>query len=204
MIWKSFLVAIALVCTPFGPTLAWAACTYSLSADGVQSEWTAFKFTSKAPVKGNFSETSLEGPREATTLTALAEGLSMKIVGKSVKTGNPGRDATVSAFFFSFMKDGGNITGKATKVEGDDSKGTVHIDITMNGETRDVPFAYTISKDGAVAAKASIDILDFRMQPAFNQIHKACEGQHTGDDGISKTWTQVDLSLQGNYTSNCS
>jgi polyisoprenoid-binding protein YceI len=203
MIWKPFLVAMALASTSMGATFAHAECTYNLNADGVQAEWTAFKFTSKAPVKGNFADTTLEGPREAKTLTALAGGLSMKIVGKSVKTGNPGRDATVAGFFFAFMKDGGNITGKATKVEGDDTSGTVHIDITMNGETRDVPFAYTIGKDGTVAAKASIDILDFRMKPAYDQIHKACEGQHTGDDGISKTWTQVDLALRGNFTSNC-
>ena len=203
MLWKSSFVAIALACAPLAATAAHAECTYALEKQGVQAEWTAFKFTSKAPVKGTFADTTLEGPQTARTLTALAEGLSMKIVGKSVKTGNPGRDATVAGFFFSFMKDGGNISGKATRVEGDDSAGTVHIDITMNGQTRDVPFAYKIGKDGSVAATASIDILDFRMQPAYDQIHKACEEQHTGDDGISKTWTQVDLSLTGRFTSSC-
>ena len=203
MLWKSSFVAIALACAPLAATAAHAECTYALEKQGVQAEWTAFKFTSKAPVKGTFADTTLEGPQTARTLTALAEGLSMKIVGKSVKTGNPGRDATVAGFFFSFMKDGGNISGKATRVEGNDSAGTVHIDITMNGQTRDVPFAYKIGKDGSVAATASIDILDFRMQPAFDQIHKACEEQHTGDDGISKTWTQVDLSLTGRFTSSC-
>ena len=203
MIWKSLLIAITLAAAPVAANVAHAECTYALKTDGVQTEWTAFKFTSKAAVKGTFSDSTLEGPQSATTLTALAEGLSMKIIGKSVKTGNPGRDATVAGFFFGFMKDDGNITGKATRVEGNDSAGTVHIDITMNGETRDVPFAYTISKDGSVAANASIDILDFRMQPAYNQIHKACEEQHTGDDGISKTWTQVDLSLKGSFTTNC-
>ena len=203
MLWKSSFIAIALACAPLATTAAHAECTYALEKEGVQAEWTAFKFTSKAPVKGTFADTTLEGPKTARTLTALAEGLSMKIVGKSVKTGNPGRDATVAGFFFSFMKDGGNISGKATRVEGNDSAGTVHIDITMNGQTRDVPFSYKIGKDGSVAATASIDILDFRMQPAFDQIHKACEEQHTGDDGISKTWTQVDLSLTGRFTSSC-
>ena len=81
--------------------------------------------------------------------------------------------------------------------------GIFSVDRSVAHTTRDVPFAYKIGKDGSVAATASIDILDFRMQPAFDQIHKACEEQHTGDDGISKTWTQVDLSLTGRFTSSC-
>lgn len=180
-----------------------AECTWKVAADGVKAEWTAFKFTSKAPVKGHFGDTQLDGPREAKTLTALAEGLSMKLAGKSVQTGNPGRDATIAAFFFGFMKDGGAISGKATRVEGDDRKGTVHIDVTMNGTTRDVPFAYTIDENGAVSANASIDMLDFAMQAAHAQLHKACGEQHTGEDGVSKTWTQVDLALTGQVESNC-
>ena len=203
MNWKTLAIAVTLISATICPNQAMAECTYSLAESGVRAGWTAFKFTNKAAVQGNFSDAQLSGPREAGTLTGLAEGLSMLIAGKSVKTGNPGRDATVAGFFFGFMKDGGQIRGRATRVEGDDTKGTVHIDITMNGETRDIPFAYTIDKEGLVNATASIDILNFRMQPAFDQIHKACEEQHTGDDGISKTWTQVDLSLQGSFTTNC-
>lgn len=180
-----------------------AKCTYSLSEEGVKAEWTAFKFTSKAGVKGHFADTRLEGPREAATLTALAEGLSMQIDGKSVKTGNPGRDVTITTFFFGFMKNGGAISGKATRVEGNDKNGKVHIDVTMNGVTRDVPFDYTITPEGGVQANASVDMLDFGLQGAHEQIHKACEQQHTGEDGISKTWTQVDLALSGRFISNC-
>ena len=202
MMRRILLGAAAAVLLLQAPTAS-AKCTYSLSKEGVKAEWTAFKFTSKAGVKGHFADTELTGPREAATLTALAEGLSMQIVGKSVKTGNPGRDVTISTFFFSFMKDGGAISGKATSVDGDDAKGKVHIDVTMNGVTRDVPFDYTIAKDGAVQATASIDMLDFGLEGAHEQIHKACEQQHTGEDGISKTWTQVDLALSGRFDSNC-
>lgn len=203
---KQISVVIILVVSVFllAPTTSGAACTYSIAPDAVSVEWTAFKFTSKAPVKGHFGDASLAGPREAKTLTSLAEGLTMKLRGKSVLTGNPARDVTISTFFFALMKDDGDIEGRATKVEGDDKKGTIHIDVTMNGHTRDVPFSYSIGEDGKVSAAASIDMLDFQLGGAHAQIHKACEEQHIGEDGISKTWTQVDLSLEGKYEANCS
>ena len=55
----------------------------------------------------------------------------------------------------------------------------------------------------AVAATATIDILDFRMKAAYEQLHRACGEQHTGDDGVSKTWTTVDLRLTGQLKSDC-
>ncbi|MFP6663416.1 MAG: YceI family protein [Deltaproteobacteria bacterium] len=204
MNWKRFSIPATLaLLLALAPRPAVAECTYSVAPNGVAAEWTAFKTTSKAPVKGHFSETMLEGPHQARTLTALAKGLRMKITGKSVKTGNPGRDVTIASFFFAFMKDGGAIEGQATKVEGDDKKGILHIDVTMNGQTRDVPFAYTISDKLVVAATASIDILDFRMKPAYEQLHRACEEKHTGDDGVAKTWTTVDLALAGTILADC-
>ncbi|MEO2168432.1 MAG: YceI family protein [bacterium] len=204
MNWQLFSISAAVAVLVFLlPYPVLAECTYSVAQDGVAAEWTAFKTTSQAPVKGHFSETALKGPRDAKTLTALAKGLRMKLVGKSVKTGNPGRDVTIASFFFAFMKDGGAIEGQATKVDGDDKAGTIHIDVTMNGQTRDVPFDYTISDDLSVAATASIDILDFRMNAAYEQLHKACGELHTGEDGVSKTWTTVDLALTGTVLSNC-
>jgi polyisoprenoid-binding protein YceI len=196
----AFLVTILLVSVS-GP--AGARCTYSVAPDGVKVQWTAFKFTSKQGVSGTFNTMKLSGPMEADTLTSLAEGLSMEIDGKSIESNNPGRNATISEFFFQTFAPSPNITGRVESVEGDDSKGTLKIAITMNGTTRSVPFAYTISDGNAVEAAASIDMLDFALQKSYDSIHLACEEQHTGEDGISKTWTEVDLKLTGTFTSTC-
>ena len=186
------------------PVHAFAECTYSLGDDGVTVHWRAFKLASKAPVNGSFGATSLEGPRTANSWPALAKGLSMKIRGKSVDSGNPARDVTLATFFFGFVKEDGDIKGRVTRVEGDDRRGTVEIAVTLNGQTREIPFAYTIAEDGTVNAKASIDMLAFGMQEAHDQINQACRVQHTGEDGVSKTWTDVDLELRGKLETSCS
>lgn len=199
-------VVSCVCCAVLGGALApaaKAACTYRVAEDAVKVEWTAFKFTEKTGVTGTFNTTTLSGPREAPSLTALAEGLSMKIDGTSIESNNPGRNATISQFFFQKFAPSPEITGTVESVDGDDSKGTLNIAITMNGTTRTVPFTYTISKDHAVTAKAAVDMMDFALQKPFDSIHQACEEQHTGEDGVSKTWTDLELALSGTFEKSC-
>lgn len=181
-----------------------AACTYSVSKDAVKVEWTAFKLTEKVGVTGTFNTTALSGPTQSDSLTALAKGLSMKIDGASIESNNPGRNVTISQFFFQKFSPSPEISGKVENVDGDDTKGTLNIAITMNGTTKTVPFAYTISKDHEVEATATIDMMDFALQKPFDSLHMACEEQHTGKDGVSKTWTEVGLKLSGKFAASCS
>ncbi len=198
----SLFAACALLAGPLGG-LAKAACTYSVGKDAVKVEWTAFKLSEKLGVTGTFNTTSLSGPTSAASLVDLAKGLSMKIDGTSIESANPGRNATISQFFFQVFAPSPEITGKVESVEGDDSKGTLQIAVTMNGTTKTVPFAYTVSADHAVEATATIDMMDFALQKAFDSLHAACEEQHTGEDGVSKTWTDVGLKLSGKFAESC-
>ena len=179
------------------------ACTYSVGENPIQVEWTAFKFTKKQGVTGTFNTTSLSGPREADSLTALARGLSMEIDGTSIESNNPGRNVTISQFFFQIFAPSPDIVGRVVQVEGDDQSGKLDVAISMNGTTKTVPFKYTISDRHEVEATAKIDMMDFALQKAFDSIHLACETQHTGEDGVSKTWTDVDLKLTGRFEESC-
>jgi len=69
--------------------------------------------------------------------------------------------------------------------------------------TRVVPFAYTVTPAGEVTAKGSIDMLDFALKDAHDSIHQTCEELHKGQDGVSRTWTDVDLTLTGKFTKSC-
>jgi polyisoprenoid-binding protein YceI len=180
-----------------------AACTYSLTPGGVKVEWTAFKFTSKTGVSGTFNTARLDGPTSAATLTDLARGLAMEIDGASIESGDPARNATVSEFFFQQFKPDAKISGQAVEVAGDDKSGTVKIKITLNGTSQVVPFAYTIGDQGKVEAKGSIDMMDFALRGPYDTLHKACEEKHIGPDGVSKTWTAVDIKLTGAYEESC-
>ena len=193
----------AAACLAISASQARAECTYTLDPASVKLQWTAFKFTNKTGVSGGFNKVKLTGNASAKTLSDLAKGLHMEIDGTSIESGDPARNATVSEFFFQQFKPNGTITGEAVEVTGDDKTGVVKIKIGMNGTSQVVPFAYTIGAQGAVEAKGTIDMLAFSLKAAYDTLHKACEEKHVGPDGVSKTWTTVDLKLTGSYAEKC-
>ena len=138
-------------------------------------------------------------------LAELMKGLSFSADGSIVSTGNPGRDATIQEFFFGKLNPPFQVSAAAETVQGDEKQGAVTIKITMNSKTQVLPFTYTgDSAAGTLEAKGSIDILQqFGGQAAFDSLHQACESLHTGEDGVSKTWSSVDLKLSGKYSKNC-
>ncbi len=189
---------------PTRPTLAAAEdCTWSVAPDAVKVEWTAFKFTNKTGVTGTFTTSTLSGPRSADSLVGLAKGLQMTIDGASIESNNPARNVTIRDFFFAKFVPDPKIRGRATAASGDDHRGTIEIEITLNGVSRTVPFAYAIGRDNQVEATASIDLLDFQLDAAHASIHETCQQQHTGEDGVSKTWTTVGIALRGKFTKTC-
>jgi len=180
------------------------ACTYSADTKDVKLVWTAFKFSDKTAVKGRFNQATVAGTPSAKSLAALMQNLSMDIDGASVETDNPARNATIQQFFFAKFSPPSKIHAAVARVSGDDTKGAMTVKITMNGVTRAVPFAYTATADGGFEAKASIDMLQFNLKAAHDSLHQACEDKHKGPDGVSKTWTQVDLLLTGKFKKACS
>jgi len=181
-----------------------AACSYSADPKDIQLTWTAFKFTTKAAVKGHFNKAPVSGTASAKSLAGLMQNLQMDIDAASVETDNPARNATIQQFFFEKFAPASKIHAATSKVVGDDAKGTATIRITMNGVTRAVPFAYTTTPEGTVEAKGSIDLLNFNLKSAFDSLHEACKDKHVGPDGVAKTWTQVDLLLTGKFKKECS
>ena len=179
-------------------------CTYQTDPKAIQMTWTAFKFTEKSAVKGRFNKLQAMGPSSADSLEKLITGLHMDIDGASVETDNPARNATIQQFFFEKFNPAFAIHAMATKLEGDEQKGTLTIHVKMNGVAKEVAFPYTVNAEGLLEAKGTIDMLDFGLQPAFDSLHQACEDLHKGKDGISKTWTQVDLSVSGRFQKSCS
>lgn len=201
--WRTAVVAFSLGLA-LGPAQAAAeTCTYSVDPNGISLVWTAFKFTEKTAVNGKFNVRTVSGPTSASSPIELARGLAMEIDGASVETDNPARNATIGEFFFGKLAPSAKIQASVADVKGDEGKGTIDMKIAMNGVTRVVPFAYTATPAGEVTAKGSIDMLDFALKDAHDSIHQTCEELHKGEDGVSKTWTDVDLTVTGKFTKSC-
>jgi polyisoprenoid-binding protein YceI len=181
-------------------------CQWSADFSTFEMQWTAFKTTQKVGVAGSFGQVKVEGPNHHASLAALLKAVraNIQLSPEQIKTGNPARDETLYKTFFSSIK-GQKIEGRIENVKikkGTESEGTFGLKLTLNGKTKNVPFQFAV-QDSKWVANGSIDVLDFGLQSGFEALHQACEVLHKGPDGVSKTWSQVDLKLTAAMVKAC-
>ncbi|NDG85317.1 MAG: hypothetical protein EBX52_09830 [Proteobacteria bacterium] len=184
-----------------------ATCTHSLDSQSLQVNWTAFKTTAKVPVKGSFAEVALLGDLESTQgVPGLLSGLDAEIDlkdEKGIRTGNPARDLTLFKHFFGLFKKSPLMKGEIRSVHGDDHDGSFELHLTLNQKTRPIPMHYRRDAKGAFEATGNLDVLDFGLSGPFEDLHQTCKALHTGNDGISKTWSQVVLKIEARISEKC-
>lgn len=164
---------------------------YSVEAKKTVINWTAYKTTSKVPVKGQFSKLTIENTKKASTTMEALNGLKFSIPISSLFTNDTIRDSKVKKFFFGTLKNTNLISGTITMIN--ESSGSV--DITMNGISQVLPISYLIS-DQMVTIEAIMDLDNWKAQAAIEALNTVCKDLHTGDDGVSKTWSEVKIEVE--------
>ena len=173
-------------------------CNYTYNSESTVVEWTAFKFTEKAPVKGTFNEIKVEALPSAESQKELLESLQFSLSTASVETQNEERNGKIAKLFFGTIQTDA-ITGKMKKIG---EKGTATVEITLNKIARDVPGKYTL-EDGVFTFSSTIDVVDWNATKGINLLNEVCKDLHTGSDGKSKLWSQVDIYFSTKLESDC-
>jgi polyisoprenoid-binding protein YceI len=153
-------------------------------------EWTAFKFTERKGVTGTFRKINIDGMASSEDPKTLIESLSISIPTSSVETENPERNGKISKQFFGTIATE-NITGEVKSL-GKDGKAVIAL--KMNGMSKDVTGDYTLNA-GIFVFKAAIDVVDWNAGNGIAALNAICKEVHTGTDGVSKLWSEVDLSF---------
>lgn len=164
---------------------------YTVEPNTTTINWIAYKTTGKVPVKGQFTKLNIEetNTKAKTALEAL-NNLKFGIPINSLFTKDTIRDGKLRKFFFGTMIDTQNITG--TIHINNETSGTV--DIVMNGISQILPITFVIS-DQTVTLEAIMNLDNWQAQAAIVALNKACNDLHTGEDGISKTWSEVKIEV---------
>ncbi len=173
-------------------------CFYSYNSGTTVLEWTAFKFTEKAPVKGTFNTINITGIEGSDDVKNLIESLSFTIETASVETQNPERNGKIAELFFGTISTP-QITGKVKSLS-DNGKAT--IEIKMNNMKQDVIGDYTL-EEGKFSFTSTIDVMKWNAGKGIESLNTACKDLHTGTDGKSKLWSEVDLSFTTELSSDC-
>ena len=160
-----------------------------INVDATQIGFGAFKTTEKVEVKGWFQSFVIEGVnQEAATWQEAITGAWVTIDVPSIETNDVGRNKKVLEHFFGSTASNELIAAKVLSV---DSTLAV-LEIDFNGLKKPVDFQVELSND-TLNLTATIDVADFDATSAISAINKACEALHKGADGVSKTWSEVNL-----------
>jgi len=144
--------------------------------------WTAYKTTAKIGV--NYG-----------TVTALLDQLEFSIPVSTTNSENEERDGKIVASFFGSMMNTESIAGKFTSVAGNDTSGSIRIEISMNDIAYEVDGTY--AADGnKVTINTSLHLGDWKAEPSVDALNKVCDDLHKGEDGVSKLWPNVDIVIE--------
>lgn len=164
--------------------------SYSYNPESSILEFTAFKFTNRTGVKGTFNEINISGLSKSNDKKELVESLGFNIPTNTVETNDPGRNAKIAEFFFAAINTD-VIEGKVLKLKDD---GGAEVSIKMNGITKTVVGEYVLS-DTQFSFHAKIDVANWNGEKGIVSLNEQCVANHTGEDGILKLWSEVELSF---------
>ena len=162
---------------------------YSIEALTTKVGWTAYKTSEKIAVNGEFTKVNIT-PKKATTAKEVLNGLEFSIPVSSLFSNNEIRDTKLKQFFFGVMANPELLSG--TVVTTTDTNGNATI--TMNGVTNSFPIKYMISGQ-MVTLSGTLNLEDFNATSAIESLNKVCFDLHKGTDGISKTWSDVNIEV---------
>ena len=172
-------------------------CTYTYNEGTSVLEWTSYKTTAKVPVAGSFNSIEVNSISSTDPVEVL-KSISFKINTASVETNNEDRNGKIAEHFFG-TNNTPFITGKVKELRED---GTAVVEIMMNDINIDVEGEYTL--EGAeFSFNSTIDVSTWNGIPGIDALNEICKDLHTGEDGVSKLWSEIGLSFTTKLKSDC-
>lgn len=105
-------------------------------------------------------------------------------------------------YFFGTLSNTEMISGNIVSAKGNNEEGTAMVNLSMNDKTFQQEVNYKI--EGAqVSLMGTIDVGNWNGNDAIAALNKVCDDLHKGEDGISKLWPTVDISIVALLDKSC-
>jgi len=177
-------------------------CVYTLLKDSSSVNWMAFKTTARKGVGGHFDTFNVWLPKNVNSPYDALVGTSFDITTSSVNSGNKERDPKLIKFFFEALSSGDVIKGEIKTADGDKIKGKGIIKLQFNGETKKIDYTYQIDGN-SVVIKTGINLDEWDGSAAVKSLNTECYELHTGKDGVSKLWPDVEIKVVAKLKKQC-
>lgn len=173
-------------------------CFYTYDNATTEFAWTAYKTTEKVAVGGTFNVIDITSDSSSDDAAALIESMKFSIETASVNSANEERDGKIADLFFGTLNTA-SIDGRVKMLK---DNGKAVIEISMNSVKADIEGDYTLV-DGKFTFNTSVEMSIWNAMNGIETLNEACNDLHTGEDGVSKLWSEVALSFSTQLTSDC-
>ena len=175
-------------------------CLLTLDKEGVVVNWTAFKLSERVGVGGTFDSVIVTGVVPNQTIAEAAKTAQFDIYTTSVNSNNPERDWKISNSFFGTMTNTESISGKIISLNQD---GSGSVALTMNGVEKEVEIEWSVSTENRLKLSTAVSVNDWDAKPSLDSLNGVCTAVHTGPDGLSVLWPDVEIEVFADFKSDC-
>ncbi|MEN8124117.1 MAG: YceI family protein [Bacteroidota bacterium] len=163
---------------------------YSIENKNIIIDWTAYKTSEKIPVKGTFKEVEINNIFKAKNPVEVIKDVKFSIPVNSIYSKDSIRDFKLRESLFGTMKNTVKINGVISLKS--DGKGEATL--TLNGLDKTIPVLYEVHGEN-IKINTRIDLDNWQAQAAITALNVVCSEKHKAADGISKTWSEVDVEI---------
>ncbi len=170
---------------------------YTIANENITLSWTAYKTTEKVSVKGTFKEIEIENITKGINPVEVINDVKFSIPVNSIYSKDSIRDFKLRESLFGTMKNTSKIKGTISI----DNNGKGEATISLNGLDKTIPILYEVHGEN-IKINAKIDLNNWQAQAAIAALNEVCSEKHKAADGISKTWSEVDIEVNIKTTKN--
>lgn len=175
-------------------------CHFTFDENATTVKWTAFKFTNKTGVGGEFKSITVTDVNEGNSPHDVLQNASFSIPISSIDTKNPDRDKKIKEHFFNTMTETEQLKGQIKSWEEGSEKAT--LTLKMNGVEKDVDVNIAVEGE-KVTLTATVDVNNFNGQASIKKLNEVCKDLHKGPEGESKLWSEVDIVVETTLEKTC-
>jgi len=154
---------------------------------GASVKWTGFKTTEKIAVSGTFDAVQVLDAKEGKTAEEILQGAKVRVPVASIDSGLEDRDSKLKMILFGAMANTSDIYGVINF-----KNGKTYITFTLNNVSKEYEVTSKVDKN-IFTINTTVNLADFNANAAVEALNKACFDLHKGADGISKTWSEVEI-----------
>lgn len=158
-------------------------------------EWTAYKTTDKVAVSGRFDVVLVKDAKEdGKTPEEVLEGANIIASVATLNSDQIDRDQKLKDILFGNMINTSEIKGKLHFREG-----KTFLNLTLNNVSKEYEVKSSF-ENKTFTIETDVDLMDFNTAKAMDALNQACLELHKGADGVSKTWSEVHIKGQVEFS----